>query len=90
MRGSFDAEMGARIQQRLRQQAEQLRQADRRRQTQSPSSGTTRDGGAMPEAAARTRDQRMADALDTLLAASAEPTGDAGPVPGEPAAMPLH
>ena len=31
MRGSFDAEMGARIQQRLRRQAEQIRQADRDR-----------------------------------------------------------
>ena len=41
MRGSFDAEMGARIQQRLCQQAELLRQADRRRQTQ-PTNGTGR------------------------------------------------
>jgi len=78
MRGSFDAEMGARIQQRLRHQAEQLRQADRRRQTQSQSSGTTRDdgdsgAGTMPNNAVRTRDQRMADALDTLLAAATPP-----------------
>ncbi len=88
MRGSFDAEMGARIQQRLRQQAEQLRQADRRRQTQSQSSATPRESGASaasaaPEVAARARDQRMADALDTLLTtgiesdAEAEPASDA-------------
>ena len=66
MRGSFDAEMGARIQERLRRQAEQFRQADRRRQNspQDPS-GRTADAA---DAAVRTRDQRMADALDTLLA----------------------
>ncbi|WP_419864435.1 HNH endonuclease [Candidatus Poriferisodalis sp.] len=79
MRGSFDAEMGARIQQRLRRQAELLRQADRRRQTHSQPPGTARDGGdsdagSVPEAAVRTRDQRMADALDTLLANSAAAT----------------
>ena len=78
MRGSFDAEMGARIQQRLRQQAEQLRQADRRRQTQSQPPDGAPDGGGdhggghaaatQPGNAMRTRDQRMADALDTLLA----------------------
>ena len=82
MRGSFDAEMGARIQQRLRQQAEQLRQADRRRQAQSRSSEAApdgRDSGIVPEVAARTRDQRMADALDALLATSAE--SDAGAEP---------
>ncbi|MCY3948422.1 MAG: hypothetical protein OXF61_04395 [Acidimicrobiaceae bacterium] len=39
MRGSFDAEMGARIQQRLRQQAEQLRQADRRQARPQPPIG---------------------------------------------------
>ncbi len=33
----------------------------------------------MPEAAVRTRDQRMADALDTLLVTSAESDGDAEP-----------
>ena len=86
MRASFDAEMGARIQRRLRQQAEQLRQADRRHQTQSQSSGTAQDGGdsdvgSVPEVAVRTRDQRMADALDTLLATSAEPRGDTASAP---------
>jgi len=82
MRGSFDAEMGARIQERLRRQAELLRQADRRRQTHSQPPGTTCDGGdsdagSVPEAAVRTRDQRMADALATLRATSAGPDGDA-------------
>ena len=88
MRGSFDSEMGARIQQRLRQQAEQLRQADRRRQTQSQHSGTTRDSGdsyagSGPDVATRSRDQRMADALDTLLAddTEAEPAMDTKPTP---------
>ena len=56
MRGAFDTEMGARIQARLRGMAEQLRRADRRR---------LRDGA--PQDAVRTRDQRMADALDRLL-----------------------
>ncbi len=79
MRGSFDAETGTRIQQRLRRQAEQLRQADRRRQSraQPPHAAPNRaeehgggdDAGTMPKQAVRTRDQRMADALDTLLAA---------------------
>ena len=76
MRGSFDAEMGARIQQRLRQQAEQLRQADRRRQAQSRTSEAApagRDNSTAPDKAFRTRDQRMADALDTLLAAATPP-----------------
>ena len=85
MRGSFDAEMGARIQQRLRQQAEQLRQADRRRQAQSQSSGTARNGGdsdsgSVPTGTVRTRDQRMADALDALLATSAESNAETEPV----------
>jgi len=99
MRGSFDAEMGARIQQRLRRQAEQLRQEDRRRGQQRAEAhdrssttrdhsvdhasvdhtgadgGTTREGAATTDAA-RTGDQRMADALDTLLA-----TGAAGAPP---------
>ena len=83
MRGSFDAEMGARIQQRLRQQAEQLRQADRRRQTQSQSSEAIldgRDSDTVPDKAVRTRDQRMADALDALLATSAESNTETEPV----------
>ncbi|MCY3585944.1 MAG: DUF222 domain-containing protein [Acidimicrobiaceae bacterium] len=83
MRGSFDAEMGARIQQRLRQQAEQLRQADRRRQAQSRASEAApdgRDSGTGPDKAVRTRDQRMADALDALLATSAESNAETEPV----------
>ena len=83
MRGSFDAEMGARIQQRLRQQAEQLRQADRRRQAQSRASEAApdgRDSGTVPDKAVRTRDQRMADALDALLATSAESNAETEPV----------
>ena len=83
MRGSFDAETGARIQQRLRRQAEQHRRADRRR-AQHPnriaggdnhnndngnSSNGNGGGAAGPAKEQRTTDQRMADALDTLLAA---------------------
>ena len=111
MRGSFDAEMGARIQSRLRQQAELLRQADRRRQrngkpgsvvdgaaggpnnamadgqTNGVADGQTNglaDGpiGGVADKTVRTRDQRMADALDGLLTASgsAEPqTGTSAP-----------
>ncbi|WP_420621168.1 DUF222 domain-containing protein [Candidatus Poriferisodalis sp.] len=93
MRGSFDAETGARIQQRLRRQAEQLRQADRRRQAQpqapaKPDAHNRNDGDGAGGAAAarttdqrttdqRTTDQRMADALDTLLAAGAAPAAPA-------------
>ena len=77
MRGSFDAEMGARIQQRLRRQAEQLRQADRRRQAHPQPPNAAIDRGAVGDditgtttgTAVRNRDQRMADALDTLLSA---------------------
>ncbi|WP_420625718.1 DUF222 domain-containing protein [Candidatus Poriferisodalis sp.] len=73
MRGSFDAETGARIQQRLRRQAEQHRQADRRRAQHSnraaDANNNDSDGAAGPTAEQRTTDQRMADALDTLLAA---------------------
>ena len=64
MRGAFDAEMGARIQTRLRGMAEQLRRVDRHR---------VRDGA--PADAVRTRDQRMADALDRLLVAGASTDG---------------
>ena len=60
MRGSFDAEMGARIQQRLSKQAELLRQADRRRQRD-------RKQGVSADDPVRTVDQRMADALDGLV-----------------------
>ncbi len=65
MRGSFDTEMGARIQQRLRHEAEQLRQTDRRLQ-QHAQPGTGSSDTAQRDAV-RTRDQRMADALDGLL-----------------------
>ena len=81
MRGSFDVETGARIQQRLRRQAEQHRQADRRRAQHpnrpaggdnSGSGGSGNDSGAaVPATEQRTTDQRMADALDTLLAVGA-------------------
>ena len=57
MRGAFDAEMGARIQTRIRDEAERLRQADRRLQRDDPGDNS----------AVRTRDQRMADALDGIL-----------------------
>ncbi len=69
MRGALDAEMGARIQARLRRDAELLRQADRRRKRQ-------REPQHVP-LAVRTRDQRMADALDGLVTT-------ANPVPFEP------
>ena len=74
MRGSFDAEMGARIQQRLHHQAELLRQDDRRRQRNGKRSVNA-------EVPVRTVDQRMADALDGLLTAdvAAEPTAPADP-----------
>ena len=78
MRGSFDAEMGARIQQRLQREAERLRQADRKRLREGQEPGATgleeaaveggtadAENGAVCES--RTRDQRMADALDALV-----------------------
>ena len=89
MRGAFDAEMGARIQTRIRDEAERLRQADRRlqRALQSADPHTTDNADHAPDATAphnsvrgdtadsdatvRTRDQRMADALDTILARTA-------------------
>ena len=90
MRGAFDAEMGARIQTRIRDEAERLRQADRRlqRTLKAANPHDTSDGddaagtaalnatapdnsvrGDTPDGdgAVRTRDQRMADALDTIL-----------------------
>ena len=93
MRGSFDAEMGARIQQRLRRQAELLRQADRRRQARpqaqnaAPNRGddhTVGSAGTVPDTVVRTRDQRMADALDALLAGGSAATqpADAPTRPG--------
>ncbi len=62
MRGSFDTEMGARIQQRLRRYAEQLRQADRQQKRDT--------FDAASSDAPRTPDQRMADALDGLTRAA--------------------
>ncbi|WP_420626832.1 HNH endonuclease [Candidatus Poriferisodalis sp.] len=83
MRGSFDVEMGARIQARLRHQAEQLRQADRRRtranqphntpDNENCSTAGNENGGTAGGVngdAVRTRDQRMADALDQALTAA--------------------
>lgn len=74
MRGAFDAEMGARIQTRIRDEAERLRQADRRLQRYGAVSnpdGARRDdtigADTACEGAVRTRDQRMADALDRIL-----------------------
>ncbi len=92
MRGAFDAEMGARIQARIRAEAERLRQADRRLQRDraaanpddaalhepahdGPAHDSTtlhrtvrnRCSGATDHDAVRTRDQRMADALDRVL-----------------------
>lgn len=74
MRGAFDAEMGARIQARLRAEAERLRQADRRLQRNRAASNPDEVGldgaalnGSTGSGAARTRDQRMADALDRIL-----------------------
>ena len=97
MRGAFDAEMGARIQTRIRDEAERLRQADRRlqRTLAAEKPGTASGGDYAAGAAAldatvpdnsvrgdtphgagavRTRDQRMADALDTILTRTARDT----------------
>ena len=89
MRGAFDAEMGARIQSRIRDEAERLRQADRRlqRALQSTDLHVASDGGCgfdtmVPDGGAldstahggdavRSRDQRMADALDCILTRTA-------------------
>ena len=87
MRGSFDAEMGARIQQRLQCEAERMRHTDRLRlqEGQAPHGSGGEEGvadtanGATGEA--RTRDQRMADALDALAAGCA---GGARQPGGEP------
>ena len=94
MRGAFDTEMGARIQARIRDEAERLRQADRRlmRNGTATNPEDAAGNGVAPKEAAgnssegigavRTRDQRMADALDRILADA--PTGrtasnDTGP-----------
>ena len=80
MRGAFDAEMGARIQARIRDEAERLRRADRRllRNGTAANPEDAAGNGVAPKkaardssvgvGAARTRDQRMADALDRILA----------------------
>ena len=94
MRGAFDAEMGARIQSRLRATAEQLRRTDRRKLRDSThaadgaadlgESEAAANGMTPPdmriEAVVRTRDQRMADALDRLLAGA--PSTAAAPTSG--------
>ena len=97
MRGAFDAEMGARIQARLRAEAERLRQADRRLQRDraavSPDDaglhGGAHNGAALDGStgshAVRTRDQRMADALDRILNHNAPSTAPDGTVAGRAA-----
>lgn len=87
MRGAFDAEMGARIQARIRAEAERLRQADRRLQRNRAATslddaaahGAARHGSTGSDAV-RTRDQRMADALDRILNHSAPHTAPDGTV----------
>ena len=74
MRGAFDAEMGARIQARIRDEAERLRRADRRLM-RNGTAANPQDAALQESAynsssgdeAVRTRDQRMADALDRIL-----------------------
>ena len=97
MRGAFDAEMGVRIQARIRDEAERLRQADRRLQrrgaaasTDGPDTGHTgtADDGPAADSAVRTRDQRMADALDGILVhAGSAPTAAHEPPRGGTAAV---
>ncbi len=91
MRGAFDAEMGARIQARIRDEAERLRQADRRLlrngTAANPEDATLQDtarNGSAGDGAVRTRDQRMADALDRVLSyAGAASTTAHGPARGD-------
>ena len=74
MRGAFDAEMGVRIQARIRDEAERLRQADRRL-LRNGTAANPEDAALQESArnsssgdeAVRTRDQRMADALYCIL-----------------------
>ncbi len=95
MRGAFDAEMGARIQARLRDEAERLRQADRRLQrygaVSNPDDARRDDtigGDTACEGAVRTRDQRMADALDGIVTHSGSaPTAAHEPPRGGTAAV---
>ncbi|MDE0134440.1 MAG: DUF222 domain-containing protein [Acidimicrobiaceae bacterium] len=99
IRGAFDAEMGARIQARIRAEAERLRQADRRLQRNRAAANSDdsalRDAGLREAAhagaavngssgtnAVRTRDQRMADALDRILSHAAPATTHCGTVAG--------
>ncbi len=109
MRGAFDAEMGARIQTRIRDEAERLRKTDRRLQraakeasfdnSDAPAAGPHGTDGPDAEhigaagdgpaagAAVRTRDQRMADALDRILThAGSAPTAAHDLVCGDTAA----
>ena len=89
MRGSFDAEMGARIQQRLQREAERLRQTDRKRpqEGQEPTVPGVEDAAIGRENGAadtpRTRDQRMADALDALVTGGADGSMLAGDQPDD-------
>ena len=99
MRGTFDAEMGTRIQARIRDEAERLRQADRRLRCNGTAAnpedaalqeaahlGTARNNSA-GEGVVRTRDHRMADALDRILThAGPTPTIAHDPVCGVTAA----
>ena len=71
MRGSFDTEMGARIQNTLRHQSEQLCRDDRRRARNDEADSATGE-------TVRTRDQRMADAL---LAAAGTAAGGTATAP---------
>lgn len=99
MRGAFDAEMGARIQARIRAEAERLRQADRRLQRNRAAvnpDDAGLDGAALHASAhrrtafsgstcddvVRTRDQRMADALDGILNRPAPETSCGGTAAG--------
>ena len=73
MRGAFDAEMGARIQSRIRDEAEHLRQADRRRQRglQSTDSHDVSDeshafGTTVPDDGVHDGAARSGDATRTL------------------------
>ncbi|MDE0318889.1 MAG: hypothetical protein OXH86_08940 [Acidimicrobiaceae bacterium] len=79
--------MGARIQARLHAEAERLRQADRRlqrnRATACPDDAGLHGAalnGSTGSGAIRTRDQRMADALDRILNHSAPHTAPDGTV----------
>ncbi|MDE0133505.1 MAG: HNH endonuclease signature motif containing protein [Acidimicrobiaceae bacterium] len=79
--------MGARIQARLHAEAERLRQADRRlqrnRATACPDDAGLHGAalnGSTGSSAIRTRDQRMADALDRILNHSAPHTAPDGTV----------